>query len=107
MYISRNLTHGKNMEEAEIRQDCVEAVEKLKEAYAETFDLIDLDGSGTLEKEELDEWFFMCGAELDLSKIMKVLLSEGNLTREKFAELMCSSAASHRREYDIGSGSGN
>ena len=102
-------THGKSMDKAETRQDSVEAVDdeeedKLKEAYAQTFDLIDLDASGTVEKEELEEWFKMCGAELDLSKIMEVLLSEGNLTREKFSQLMCSSAASHRREYDIGSG---
>lgn len=102
-------THGKAMDKAATRQDSVEQLddneeEKLTEAYCQTFDLIDLDKSGTLEKRELEQWFKMCGAELDLSKIMKVLLSEGSLTREKFAELMSSSAASSRREYDIGSG---
>jgi len=102
-------THGKAMEKADTRQDAAEQLDddeedKLKEAYCQTFDLIDLDKSGTLEQEELEEWFKLCGAELDLSKIVNVLLREGSLTREKFAELMSSSAASHRREYDIGSG---
>ena len=68
----------------------------------QTFDLIDMDGSGTLEKSELDDWFKMCGAELDLTKLLDVLVGEGELTREKFARLMSSSAKSHRRDYDIG-----
>ena len=68
----------------------------------QTFDLIDMDGSGTLEKSELDDWFKMCGAELDLTKLLNVLVGEGELTRDKFAKLMSSSAKSHRREYDIG-----
>ena len=44
----------------------------------------------------------MCGAELDLSSLVEVLLGDGKLTRERFARLMCSSAKSNRREYDIG-----
>ena len=64
--------------------------------------MIDNDGSGALEKSELDDWFQMVGAELDLSKLMETLVGDGELTREKFARLMCSSAKSHRREYDIG-----
>lgn len=80
----------------------------LKEAYCQTFDLIDADGSGTLDKQELTDWMNMCGAELNVEKIIGVLLSDGNtLTRDKFACLMCSSAASCRRDYDIdGSTSG-
>ena len=71
--------------------------------HRQTFDLIDMDSSGTLEKSELDEWFQMCGAELDLSKLLDVLVGDGGeLTRDKFARLMCSSAKSHRRDYDIG-----
>ena len=55
-----------------------------------------------MEREELDEWFAMCGAELDLSKLTDVLLGEGQLTRDKFAKLMCSGAKTNRRDYDIG-----
>ena len=44
----------------------------------------------------------MVGAELDLSKLMETLIGDGELTREKFARLMSSSAKSHRRDYDIG-----
>ena len=44
----------------------------------------------------------MCGAELDLSSLLEVLVGDGELTRDKFARLMCSSAKSHRRDYDIG-----
>ena len=40
----------------------------------QTFDLIDSDGSGTLETGELEEWFRMCGAELDLSTLLEVLV---------------------------------
>jgi protein-tyrosine phosphatase len=104
-------THGGAMEKAETRENVVKHLEDedehlLCEAYGQTFDLIDADGSGTLDQAELIGWFYMCGAELDLSKITDVLLSKGELTREKFAEFMCSSAASSRREYDIGSSSG-
>ena len=79
-----------------------EEEDELLEAYRQTFDLIDLDKSGTLEQEELEEWFKMCGAELDLSKLTDILLGEGKLTRDKFARLMCSSAKTNRRDYDIG-----
>ena len=72
----------------------------------QTFDLIDNDNSGTLEKSELEDWFQMVGAELDLSKLMEVLVGDGELTRDKFARLMCSSAKSHRRDYDIGDDGG-
>ena len=44
----------------------------------------------------------MVGAELDLSKLVDTLVGDDQLTREKFAKLMCSSAKSHRRDYDIG-----
>merc|ERR1712183_1019422 len=76
--------------------------DELLEAYRQTFDLIDSDHSGTLEREELEDWFKMVGAELDLSKLVDTLVGDGQLTREKFAKLMCSSAKSHRRDYDIG-----
>ena len=73
-----------------------------KSSLRQTFDLIDADHSGTLEREELEDWFKMVGAELDLSKLVDTLVGDGQLTREKFAKLMCSSAKSHRRDYDIG-----
>ena len=72
----------------------------LLDAYQQTFDLIDQDKSGVLEEIELREWFSMCNAELDLTKLTEVLVGEGALTREKFAKLMSSSAKSSRREYD-------
>ena len=68
----------------------------------QTFDLIDSDGSGSLDRAELENWFAMCGAELDLSSLLEVLVGDGELTRDKFARLMCSTAKSHRRDYDIG-----
>ena len=70
--------------------------------HRQTFDLIDSDKSGTLEQAELENWFRMCGAELDLSALLEVLVGDGELTRDKFARLMCSTAKSHRRDYDIG-----
>ncbi len=74
----------------------------LKEAYRQTFDLIDADSSGTVDKQELTEWMNMCGAELDVGKIIAVLFADGDtLQREHFATLMCSSANSCRRAYDI------
>jgi len=74
----------------------------LVSAYKQTFDLVDQDHSGTLEKEELLDWLEMCGAELDLSKIINVLTREGSLSRDRFADLMCSYASSSRRDYDFG-----
>ncbi len=93
--------------ESTSKTDVVEALDdneenKLKDAYMETFDLIDADGSGTLDKDELMEWMELCGAELDVSKITDALLKEGELKRDRFAELMCSFASSSRRDYDIG-----
>ena len=38
----------------------------------QTFDLIDSDSSGSLDKSELENWFAMCGAELDLSSLLEV-----------------------------------
>ena len=99
-------THGTKMEKAETKTDVVESVDgrakdSLREAYLQTFDLVDQDGSGTVDKEEVTAWMKMCGAEVDTSKITNVLLQEGLLTREKFADIMSSSASSSRRDYDI------
>jgi len=100
-------THGEGMEGATTSQDAVEAIddeaeEKMRKAYLETFDLVDSDGSGTLDKKELMSWLGLCGAELDLTKIINVLTSKGELTRDQFARQMATSAAASRREYDIG-----
>jgi len=99
-------THGADLDKGKNRKDVVEELddkeeEKLKDAYRQTFDLVDADGSGFIDKDEMEAWLSLCGAELDLSKIINVLLESGNLSRDKFADLMCSSAASSRREYDI------
>jgi len=102
-------THGGAIESSEIATDVVEVVgndsaeaeEKLRKAYCQTFDLLDSDKSGTLEREELMEWFNMCGAELDMTKIIDTLTNEGCLTRDKFATMMATFATAHRRDYDI------
>jgi len=99
-------THGSKLEQSEVATDVIEQLDDkeedtLMDAYMQTFDLVDADGSGTLDKDELIQWLTMCGAELDLKTILDVLLQEGNLTREKFAKLMSSYATSSRRDYDI------
>ena len=48
----------------------------------QTFDLVDEDGSGFLEREEVEQWMRMVGSELDTSKITDLLLKDGNLARE-------------------------
>jgi Ca2+-binding EF-hand superfamily protein len=104
-------THGTSMvdsdEATSSKGDVIEQLddkdkEVLMDAYGQTFDLVDSDGSGTLDQTELIQWLEMCGAELDLTKITDVLLKEGNLTRDMFAKLMSSYATSSRRDYDIG-----
>ena len=74
----------------------------LVSSYKETFDLVDQDHSGTLDREELVTWLEMCGAELDISQIIDNLTQEGSLSRDKFAELMSTYAKSNRRDYDFG-----
>lgn len=88
---------GDNVEPLDQKEE-----DELLDAYKQTFDLIDSDGSGSLDRAELENWFAMCGAELDLSSLLEVLVGDGELTRDKFARLMCSTAKSHRRDYDIG-----
>ena len=82
--------------------DDVKDAQVLIEAYKKTFDLIDTDGSGCLDAWELKEWLHMCDPELDLRSLFNALLKEGNLKRDRFANLMCSYANSSRRDYDIG-----
>jgi len=104
------ITHGEKLDQSEHRENIVDQLEEgdtelesqLVGAYCQTFDLVDKDGSGDLDQLELLDWLAMCGAEIDMSKIIDVLTQEGHLSREKFAELMCSSATSSRRDYDIG-----
>ena len=100
-------THGQKLEKSEIAEDVVDQLEDnqedgLREAYKKTFDLVDSDKSGTLDKAELEAWLKMCGAELDLTTIIETLTQEGNLDRDKFAKLMSTYATSNRRDYDIG-----
>ena len=45
--------------------------------------------------------FYRCGAEINVDSIIEVLTKEGDLTRDKFARIMCSYASSDRRDYDI------
>lgn len=91
--------------------DTVESLENndedtLKEAYGQVFDLIDQDKSGVLDRSELTDWFEMCGAEIDVTKITETMLGDGKLTRTKFIKMMKAIAASHRRDYDISGSTG-
>jgi len=105
-------THGDKLDQSEMAQkgdsntimndDNDDKIEdKIIDAYMQTFDLVDFDQSGCLDKEELMQWLTMCGAEINVDSIIEVLTKEGNLTRDKFAKLMCSYASSDRRDYDI------
>ena len=78
----------------------------LREAYGQTFDLIDQDNSGTLESNEIKDWLEMCGAEIDVGKLIDTMMSDGCLTREKFIKFMTSLAKTHHRDYDISGSSG-
>ena len=80
--------------------------DSLREAYGQTFDLIDQDGSGHLDQGEIMDWFEMCGAEIDVSKLIDTLMSDGTLTRDKFVKFMTTLAKSHHRDYDISGSSG-
>jgi len=100
-------THGAKMEKSEIAADVVDQLDDkeedgLRDAYKQTFDLVDSDSSGTLDQIELMDWLSMCGAELDLTTIVDTLTKEGELSREIFAKLMSTYATSNRRDYDIG-----
>ena len=79
-----------------------EEEDTLRDAYMQIFDLVDADGSGTLDENEMKQWLEMCGAELDLKTILDVLLKDGNLSRQKFGKLMSSFTSDSRRDYDIG-----
>eukprot|EP00088_Acartia_fossae_P005380 TRINITY_DN12376_c0_g1_i2.p1 TRINITY_DN12376_c0_g1~~TRINITY_DN12376_c0_g1_i2.p1 ORF type:complete len:430 (-),score=138.60 TRINITY_DN12376_c0_g1_i2:255-1499(-) len=77
--------------------------DKLRTAYLKTFDMLDQDGSGTLDRDEVTQWLNMCGSELDVDKVLSVMMGdEDQLERDRFADLMCTKVASSRREYDIG-----
>ena len=77
----------------------------LREAYGQTFDLIDQDSSGTLDKKEIEDWFDMCGAEIDTSALISTMTSDTDeedcLTRGKFTKYMTSLAKTHHRDYDL------
>jgi len=106
------VTHGDKMADKNHnsieRQGSVEQLEednqeKLRTAYLKTFDMLDQDASGTLDRAEVTEWLNMCGSELNVEKVLGVLMGdEEQLTRESFADLMTTKVASSRREYDIG-----
>ena len=62
------------------------------------------DGELTLSKEqpeEIKDWFEMCGAEIDVSKLISTMMTDGNLTRDKFVKYMTSLAKTHHRDYDL------
>jgi len=100
------VTHGDKI--ADANDNSVDLLEedgkkKLKSAYLKTFYMLDQDGSGTLDRAEVTEWLKMCGSELNVEKVMGVLMGdEDQLTRDGFADLMTTKVASSRREYDIG-----
>merc|ERR1712001_573102 len=60
-------THGSKLEQSEVATDVIEQLDDkeedtLMDAYMQTFDLVDADGSGSLDKDELIQWLTMCGA---------------------------------------------
>lgn len=57
-----------------------------------------------MDRTEVTEWLNMCGSELNVEKVIGVLMGDDDhqLTRDRFAELMTTKVASSRREYDIG-----
>ena len=73
--------------------------QELRDAYGQIFDLIDHERLGYLNKEELEEWLGLIGAEMDLTHIISVLLGDGILTREMFIKLMGSMVKHNRRSY--------
>lgn len=73
----------------------------LRQAYGQTFDLIDKDKSGHLDKQEIKDWLEMCGAEIDFAKLFSTLLTSGYLTRDQFIHYMTSLAKTHHRDYDL------
>merc|ERR1719249_319827 len=73
----------------------------LREAYGQTFDMIDQDRSGNLDRKEITDWFEMCGAEIDTSKLIDTMMSDGYLTRDKFIKFMTALAKTHHRDYDL------
>ena len=73
----------------------------LREAYGQTFDMIDQDRSGHLDKKEITDWFEMCGAEIDTTELIDTMMSDGYLTRDRFVKFMTSLAKTHYRDYDL------
>jgi len=93
------VTHGDKIKEQELERDC-ETMDttKLKTAYLKTFDMLDQDQSGTLDKQEVTEWLHMCGSEIDIDKVLNTLMGEDDIiTRDKFADLMSTKVNDHRR----------
>ena len=83
--------------------------QKLKEAYGQIFDVVDYDKSGTLDNEELKQWFEMVGAEIDMNELKDALIGSGDnsasgFTREKFIEFMSTKTKQNRRDYELTSG---
>ena len=78
----------------------------LREAYGQTFDLIDQDSSGQLESSEIKDWFEMFEAEIDVNTLIDTMMSDGNLTRDKFVKFMTSLVKGHHRDYDISGSTG-
>ena len=80
--------------------------QKLKEAYGQIFDVVDYDKSGTLDNEELKQWFEMIGAEIDINELKDALIGSGDsfasgFTRDKFIEFMCTKTKQNRRDYEL------
>ena len=73
----------------------------LREAYGQTFDLLDKDNSGYLDRQEVTDWFEMVGAEIDTSELINTMMSDNHLTKDEFTKFMTSIAKTHHRDYDL------
>ena len=83
----------------------VKQEKKLRETYGQIFNLIDKDKSGTLDNDEIDEWFGMVGAEIELNELKQGLLGHESesfhleFTRERFIDFMCKKTKHNSRNY--------
>ena len=116
-------THKEELEQAKSRASKEQAIkrfssglrnlgdtleESLKETYGQIFDLIDYDGNGKIDNEELSKWFEMVGAEIDIKEVKEAFLGDDrtsahlDFTRDRFTDFMSKKAKHHRREYELG-----
>ena len=99
------ITQGEKLDRQvgiKVLADADKVRDKLRIAYEQIFDLVDNvgQGQGQLDKDEVTQWLTMCGVDNDVIKKMEKLMDGGDLSKEKFTDLMLRQKASTRRAYD-------